>query len=173
MTTDGDLYALAYDELKRVAHRYLHDIGAASTLSTTELVHEAYLKLARGTGSGWESRAHFFGSASRAMRQVLVDFARRRQALKRRSGNARVTLRSTDGALEVQFDQVLALDAALERLGDVAPRLKQVVELRFFGGLPETEIAGILGVTTRTVERDWVKARLLLMRELEPEVAEN
>lgn len=164
---DTELYAVVYDELKRIAHRQLRRAGESDTLSTTELVHEAFLKLSRGAPS-WESRAHFFGAASRAMRQVLVEFARRRNAEKRGGTNAPITLHSSDAALDVQLDQMLALDAALDRLDAVDQRLRQVVELRFFGGLPESEIAQLLGVTARTVERDWVKARLFLLRELSP-----
>jgi RNA polymerase sigma factor (TIGR02999 family) len=163
---DGELYAVVYDELKRIAHRHLNDVGPCDTLSTTELVHEAYLKLSQ-TSDKWDNRAHFFGAASRAMRQVLVDFARKRNATKRGGEQERVTLQSSDAALELQLDEMLALDTALDRLNAVDQRLREVVELRFFGGLSETEIAAFLGVTSRTVERDWVKARLFLLRELE------
>jgi RNA polymerase sigma factor (TIGR02999 family) len=165
----SDLYSVVYDELKRIAHRHLRDVGAGDTLSTTELVHEAYLKLSRTSGDKWDNPGHFFGAASRAMRQVLVDFARKSQAIKRGGAQEHVTLQSSDAALEVQLDMMLALDAALDRLNAVDERLREVVELRFFGGLSETEIAELLGVTPRTVERDWVKARLFLLRELEPE----
>jgi RNA polymerase sigma factor (TIGR02999 family) len=165
---ESELYALVYDELKGIAHRHLRDAGGGDTLSTTELVHEAYLKLSRAPGSQWDNRGHFFGAASRAMRQILVDFARKRQALKHGGAQERVTLDSSNTALELQLDDMLALDAALDRLNAVDERLREVVELRFFGGLPETEIAELLGVTARTVERDWVKARLFLLRELDP-----
>jgi RNA polymerase sigma factor (TIGR02999 family) len=164
-----DIYAVVYDELKRIAHRHLREVGAGDTLSTTELVHEAYLKLSPASGSQWDNRAHFFGAASRAMRQVLVDFARKRQAMKRGGVQERVTLQSSHAALDLELDQMLALDTALDRLNAVDERLRKVVELRFFAGLPEAEIAELLGVTPRTVERDWVKARLFLLRELEPE----
>ena len=165
---ERELYALVYGELKRIAHRHLNDVGAGDTLSTTELVHEAYHKLSHSPGQ-WDNRAHFFGAASRAMRQILVDFARRRQAAKRRGSGEIVTLHSSDAALEVHLDEMLALDAALDRLNGVDERQREVVELRFFGGLPAAEIAELLGVAQRTVERDWVKARLFLLRELEPE----
>ena len=157
------LYAVVYDELRRLAHGHLRSHRA--TLHTTELVHEAFLKLA-GRESGWENRAHFFGAASRAMRQVLVDFARRRQALKRNNpwpGE----LAGGDAGLEVEFDQLLDLDAALRQLDAVDGRLCRVVELRFFGGVPERDIAELLGVSVRTIERDWLKARLFLRRELD------
>jgi RNA polymerase sigma factor (TIGR02999 family) len=157
-----------YDELKRIAHRHLRVLDANATLSTTEVVHEAYLKLARSPSSDWDGRAHFFASASRAMRQVLVDFARRRRAAKRGGDRQPITLRDVQARLEIELDEVLALDAALDRLDTVAPRLRRVVELRFFGGVPDDDIARMLGVSTRTVERDWLKARLLLLELLEP-----
>lgn len=102
------------------------------------------------------------------MRQVLVDFARRRQALKRGGDIAHVSLSDHDASVEVELDEILAVDAALDRLSAVDERLREIVELRFFGGFSEQEIADMLGVTTRTVERNWVKARLLLLRELDP-----
>ena len=162
---DPATYAAVYDELKRIAHRHLR-ADARGTLCTTELVHEAYLKLGRGPESGWDGRAHFFGAASRAMRQVLVDFARRRGADKRGGKLQRVSLGEADAALDLQVDEILTLDSALERLDALNQRLRRVVELRFFGGLDMEEIAETLEVTTRTVERDWLKARLFLLREL-------
>lgn len=164
--TADEMYALVYEELKRVARHHLRG-NAKATLSTTELVHETFLKLGHGPESGWSGRAHFFGAASRAMRQVLVDLARHRLAAKRGGDLQRVSLKDDTGILEVQLDDILALDAALEQLNSVNERLRQVVELRFFGGLGEEEVAQILGVTTRTVERNWLKARLILLRELE------
>jgi RNA polymerase sigma factor (TIGR02999 family) len=154
-----------YEELKRIAHRHLRADGML-TLSTTELVHEAYLKLGQGPESGWDGRAHFFGAASHAMRQVLVDFARRRNAAKRGGQLQRVSLGDADAVLDMQLDEILALDAALERLNSVDERLRQIVELRFFGGLGAEEVAEILRVTPRTIERNWLKARLFLLGEL-------
>jgi len=161
------LFPVVYEELKRLAHHRLRTMASDATLCTTELVHEAFLKLSRDPGAGWEGRAHFFGAASRAMRQVLVDLARRRQAAKRGGESQIVSLRDADATLEIEVDAILALDDALAQLGGVDRRLCQVVELRFFGGLPETEIAEMLGVSSRTVERDWIKARLFLLEELE------
>jgi RNA polymerase sigma factor (TIGR02999 family) len=176
MTTDSDseqsesadeLYRRVYDELKRLASRHLRASDDAATLSTTELVHEAFLKLGGASSGDWQGRAHFFGAASRAMRQVLVDFARRRRAAKRGGGATRVSLSESDLALDVELDEILALDEALERLTVIDERLRRIVEMRFFGGFSENEVAVSLGVTPRTVEREWLKARLFLLRELD------
>jgi RNA polymerase sigma factor (TIGR02999 family) len=161
------LLPLVYEELKRLAHHNLRVAGARAALCTTELVHEAFLKLACDRHGSWEGRAHFFGSASRAMRQVLVDFARRRRSAKRGGYLQFISLHDVHAALEIEIDDILALETALVRLEAVNPRLCQVVELRFFGGLDVSAVAELLGVTTRTVERDWLKARLFLLRELE------
>jgi RNA polymerase sigma factor (TIGR02999 family) len=164
--TADEMYAIIYGELKRIARHQLRS-DAPATLSTTELVHEAFLKLGHGPAAGWDGRAHFFGAASRAMRQVLVDLARRRRATKRGGELRRVSLSDAGAALDVELDEIIALDAALEQLNSVDERLRQIVELRFFAGLGEEEVATILGVTPRTVERNWVKARLFLLKELD------
>jgi RNA polymerase sigma factor (TIGR02999 family) len=170
--SDDDLYRRAYQELKRMASHHLRAMGSGgSTLSTTELVHEAYLRLQATSPDDWDGRAHFFGAAARAMRQVLVDFARRRGAAKRGGDATRVSLSDGDLVLEVQLDEILALDEALGRLGTVDERLRQIVDLRFFGGFSEQEVADLLGVARRTIERSWMKARLFLLRELEPKAA--
>jgi RNA polymerase sigma factor (TIGR02999 family) len=163
---DDALYALVYVELKRIAHHHLRTVEANATLSTTELVHEAFLKLG-GVDAAWEGRSHFFGAASRAMREVLVDFARRRRAAKRGADASHVSLTSGEALIEVELDELVELDEALDRLNAVDERLRQIVELRFFGGFTEREVADLLGVTTRTVERNWIKARLFLLKELE------
>lgn len=161
------LFPAVYDELKRIARHHIRTAASDATICTTELVHEAFLKLSRGRPESWQGRAHFFGAASRAMRQILVSFARRRQSLKR-GGNLRaLPLRDADAALEIEMDSVLALDGALAQLEEMNGRLARVVELRFFGGLAENQVADVLGVSERTVERDWMKARIFLMRELE------
>jgi RNA polymerase sigma factor (TIGR02999 family) len=165
---EGDeLYERVYGELKRMARAHLRRDGVA-TLSTTELVHETFLKLGGGSDSQWEGKAHFFGAASRAMRQVLVDFARRRRAAKRGGIAIRVSLRDDHALLDLQLDEIIAIDEALERLDAVDERLRKIVELRFFAGFGEREVAEILGITTRTVERDWLKARLFLLQALAP-----
>jgi RNA polymerase sigma factor (TIGR02999 family) len=165
------LLSVVYEELKRIARCHLRHPGRRPTLCTTELVHEAFMKLARGTNDEWNGRAHFFAAASRAMRQVLVDFARRRGAAKRGGNWSRTTLTDEHGSLQVQLDDILALDEALDRLQAIDPRLRQVVEYRFFGGLSSEDVAQLLGVSHRTVERDWLKARLLLLRDLEPSLS--
>jgi RNA polymerase sigma factor (TIGR02999 family) len=162
-----ELYERVYNELKRIASAHLRR-GELATLSTTELVHEAFLKLGGGGDSRWQGNAHFFGAASRAMRQVLVDFARRRRAAKRGGIVTRVSLRDDDALLEVQIDEIIAIDDALARLDAVDERLRQIVELRFFAGFGEREVAEMLGVTPRTVERNWLKARLFLLQVLAP-----
>jgi RNA polymerase sigma factor (TIGR02999 family) len=156
------LLPLVYDELRRRAHDQLGRGGRSGTLSTTGLVHEAYLKLVDSPRQDWEDRNHFFGVAVKAMRSVVVDYARRRGAQKRGGDARRVELE--DGLLRVEQDAsaILAIHEALERLAAVDARLSDLVELRFFGGLSVDETAQVLGVSDRTVKRDWVKARTLL-----------
>jgi RNA polymerase sigma factor (TIGR02999 family) len=175
---DGDpraldrLYPLVYDELRRAAQRALRAERAEHTLQATELVHEVFLKLA-GSGPGHvHDRSHFLGVAARAMRQVLVDHARRRNAAKRGGELVRTTLGDSafvSGPLSAE--ELIALDDALERLEAYDGRLRRVVEMRYFAGLSEREIATALGVTERTVQRDWVKARAWLHKELYPGAA--
>jgi RNA polymerase sigma factor (TIGR02999 family) len=160
------LMPVVYEELKRIAHHHLRANESRATLCTTELVHEAFLKLAGSADADWEGRAHFFGAASRAMRQVLVDFARRRAATKRGGGLERVSLGEGDAALDIELDEIIALDGALEQLGAVDERLRRIVDLRFFAGLSAAEVARMLGVSARTVERDWLKAKLVLLKAL-------
>jgi RNA polymerase sigma factor (TIGR02999 family) len=160
------LVPLVYEDLRRLARRELGREYGERTLSATALVHEAYLKLGGGAMAATD-RAHFLAIAARAMRQVLVDHARDHKAAKRGGGLwERTTL--TDGAWVGDFDPdgMLALD---EALGELAPRQRQVVECRFFGGMDEQEIAAALGVSERTVHRDWVKARAWLYRYFFPE----
>ena len=160
------LVALAYHELRAIAHRRLVARGPAGTLSTTALVNEAYLRIVdRSHGDSYD-RAHFLALASLAMRHVLVDRARERVALKRGGVRERVTLDDAHLAVDAEPDALLELDDAMQRLAAFEPRLAQVVECRFFGGLTEAETAEALGITMRTVQRDWVKARVLLRRAL-------
>ena len=168
-----ELVSLVYAELRAIAHRHLAARGrvaGSATLATTALVHEAYLKLADHAPGGWRDRPHFLAVAAVAMRQILIDRARARGSVKRGGALTRVTLDEAAGAAVAVDDApeaLLALDAALERLGVLSPRLARVVELRFYGGMTETDIAAALGLTVRTVERDWAKARMLLRRTLD------
>lgn len=158
---------LVYRELRTIAHRHLLSQGREDTLNSTALVHEAYLKLGRDAGTVCKDRTHFFALASMVMRQILTDRARARVAEKRGGVQTRITLEEDTIVVADQADSLLQLDAALARLGEVAPRLVRVVEFRFFGGMSENEIASVLGITSRTVRRDWDKARLLLRRALD------
>lgn len=153
---------LVYDDLRRVARAQLGRVGAR-TLRPTELVHDAYVKLAAGGGVRAGDREHFLAIAARAMRQLLVDYARNRGAVKRGGGWKRATLSGSHWVEEMDPNELLALDDALAQL---EPRQRQVVECRFFGGMEDTEIAAALGITDRTVRRDWVKARAWLHRAL-------
>ncbi|MDX1419428.1 MAG: ECF-type sigma factor [Rubricoccaceae bacterium] len=161
-----ELYAHLYDALRDAAQRQLAHRHA--TLQATELVHEAYGKLAGRPLPHLEDEAHLLAVAARAMRQVLVDHARRRLTEKRGGDYAPTTLTNQHLGISCPLDDVLTLDAALDRLDRLNPRLRQTVELRFFGGLTEEETAAVLGCTERTVRRDWTKARLFLHRELVP-----
>jgi RNA polymerase sigma factor (TIGR02999 family) len=152
-----------YDQLRRIAHAQLSRRSPGQTLNTTAVVHEAYLKLARAADASWGSRAHFMALAARVMRQVIVDYARERQARKRGGGQPPLALDETLIAAEAQAERLVALDQALERLGG---RLVRVVECRFFAGLSEAETAAALDVSLRTVQRDWEQAKAWLRQEM-------
>lgn len=172
------LLPIVYGELRRMAHRQLGGERGGHTLSTTAVVHEAYLRLADQAEVEWDNRAQFFAIAARTMRRILIDYARRYGA-ERRGGPGRVPIdlesleRAGDHVLAVgeRADSLLALDEALERLSAVDPRLGRVVECRFFAGLTEAETAEALNVSQRTVARDWLMARGWLYRELRDDVA--
>ncbi len=159
--------ALAYRELRAIAHRRLHARGAHGTLSTTALVHEAYLKLVDTSRPEWRDREHFLALASLVMRHVLVDRAREISTLKRGGVRQRITFDENELSVDAEPDLLLQLDDAMQELAQFEPRLAQVVECRFFGGLTEKETADALSITVRTVQRDWVKARILLRRALD------
>ena len=160
------LVPLVYDELRAIAHRRIAGRDRGRTLSTTALVHEAYLRLVDQSRSEWRDRAHFLAVASLAMRHVLIDRARARVALKRGGAGRQWSLDEEEIGVEDQPGALLELNESLHHLAQVEPRLARVVECRFFGGLTEEEIAEALGVTVRTVERDWAKACMLLRRAL-------
>ena len=169
---DGDPHALervvpiVYEDLRVLARRQLRRERAGHTLGATALVHESYMRLVGSAALAATDRAHFLAIASRSMRQVLVDHARRVAAQKRGGDWQQTTLSDDAGALELNPEELIALDTALAEL---EPRQRQVVECRFFGGMEETEIAEALGVSERTVRRDWVKARAWLYSKLYPE----
>jgi RNA polymerase sigma factor (TIGR02999 family) len=157
---------LIYDDLRRVASVQLRRESPGHTLSTTALVHEAYLRLVDVNRMEWNDRVHFLSMASRAMRRVLIDHARRQLADRRGSGAVAVTFDEAEMPAAAPAEDVLALDDALERLGSLNPRLVSVVECRYFGDMTEEETATALSVTSRTVRSDWVKARGWLRQAL-------
>lgn len=161
-----ELFPLVYDELRRMAHRRMRGERSGHTWGTTALVHEAYLKLVDFDRIDWQDRNHFFAIASRVMRNVLVDYAVKRNAEKRGGDQDRVPLEEWDGATTVVLDDVLAVHQALERLEAIDQRQVRVVECRFFGGLTIDETSDVLDVSSSTVGRDWRMARAWLNREL-------
>lgn len=160
------VFAAVYAELRALARRQRARSRPGATLSTTVLVHEAFLKLSQGCSVPVVDREHFFALAARAMRQILVDAARSRAAEKRGGGAIAVELAEGDAAVAAIADDVVALDRALERLAAVDPHLAGLVEARFFAGLTDAELASALGRNERTIRRDWQRARAFLLREL-------
>ena len=160
------LMPLVYDELRRLARSFLARERGGHTLQPTALVHEAYVRLVDQTRVDWQNRAHFYGIAARMMRRVLIDHARAHAAGKRGGAAVRLSLDDVQVPIEQRAADLVALDEALERLAQMDERKCRVVEMRFFGGLTDEEIAEVMGVTTRTVLRDWKTARLWLYREL-------
>jgi len=160
------LLPLVYDELRLIARRHRRREGADPTLNTTAVVHEAYLRLFGPREADFQDRRHFYAVASLAMRHLLRDGARRRLAARRGEGADHTGLTGHEPAVEPRLELLLAVDQALDRLRGLEPRLAEVVELRYFGGLTVPEIAELLAVTTRTVERDWQRARALLSLSL-------
>ena len=163
---EAQLTPLIYRELRRLAAGYMRRERSNHTLQATALVNEAWIRLIQQPHMTWQSRAHFFGIASKLMRQILVDHARRRSAAKRGVGAKQITL--TDGLAATPGDlmDVLVLDDALQRLGVIDARAAQIVEMHFFGGLSFEEMAVVLDVSTRTVKRDWRMARAWLHSDL-------
>jgi len=168
-----DLFACAYDRLHRLAFGIRSRWASDATTDTTALIHEVYLKLARGTAVEWEGRSHFFAVAARAMRQILTDHARRRSTVKRGGGLVRESVHGIDGEIADQRDTgemepavFIGIDEALDRLAEAEPRVAQVVECRFYAGYTLAETAEILGVSVATVKRDWSFAQAWLFREL-------
>ncbi len=160
------LMPIVYDELRRQAARYLKHERQGHTLQTTALVHEAYVRLIDQAGVRWQNRAHFFGIAAEMMRRILVDHARRRRAAKRGGDSLKVTLdEAINASAEPNLD-LIAVDGALTKLASLDQQQARVVELRFFGGLSVDETAEVLGISERTVKRDWSVAKAWIRREL-------
>jgi RNA polymerase sigma-70 factor (ECF subfamily) len=161
------LMPLVYAELRAIARVCFHGQGTNHTLEPTALVHEAYLKLVKADEIDWQGRSHFFALSARAMRQILVDHARRKQRLKRSGGITRIELRE-DMAISPQRDEdLLAVDEALNELEKLDPQQAKIVELRFFGGLTVQEVADYLNMSKRTVEREWTMIRAWLRHTLQ------
>ena len=166
------LMPLVYEQLRRIAHRQLAAEATGHTLSTTGLVHEAFLKLVDQTRTQWQDRAHFFAIAATAMRRVLIEYARRAIAARRGGGGTnglkrtRISLDAIEIPIAERADVLLDLDEALERLARFDVRLARIVECRFFAGLTESETASALGLAKRTVAREWVVAKGWLFQEL-------
>lgn len=160
---------LVYEELRRMARQYLRRERAGNTMETTTLVHEAYLRLIDAGRVRWQDRAHFFAIAARLMRRVLVDDARKRSFQKRGPELTRISFDKAMVLAPQREAEVIALDEALQRLTQFAPRKCQVVELRFFGGLSIEETASALEISTDTVKREWRTAKLWLLHELSDE----
>jgi len=160
------LVPLLYDELRQIAHRHLAARGEGATLNTTALVNEAYLKLVDQSRAQWNDRVHFLAVAALAMRHILTDRAKARNALKRGGLQIRITLDENTIGVDDEPDALLQITDALDRVAMIDARLARMVEYRFFGDLSNEEIAAVLGVAERTVERDWIKARMLLREML-------
>lgn len=163
------LMPLVYDELRQMARRYMRRQSPGHTFQTTELIHEAYLKLARRETQNWQNRAHFFGVAARAMRHILVDHARSKQSRKRGGWQEKITLADGTAVAGNRSKEIIALDESLKNLAVLDERKAQVVELKYFGGLTTEEIAEVLKISPETVKRDWRFARTWLLRELSDE----
>jgi RNA polymerase sigma factor (TIGR02999 family) len=165
-TALGDLMPIVYDELRLMAKRFMRRQDSGHTMQTTELIHEAYLKLAGNDEKEWKNRAHFFAVASQAMRHILVDYARSKQSQRRGGPRRRVTLAENPfGSIE-RSDEIVALDDALVRLAELDQRKSQIVEMKFFGGLNFDEIAMVLKVSVITVKRDWSFTKNWLLKEI-------
>jgi RNA polymerase sigma factor (TIGR02999 family) len=160
------LMPFVYDELRRQARLFLMRERGTHTLQPTALVHEAYLRLVDQTRVNWQNRSHFYGIAASMMRRVLIDHARAHVTEKRGGVSIHLSIDDVDIPIEQRAASIVALDEALDKLAELDERKCKVVEMRFFAGLDDEEIAKVLGVTTRTVQRDWQKARLLLYHEL-------
>ncbi len=160
------LLPYVYDELRRISSKYLNEEYRNHTLQTTELVHEAYIKMVGNENINWQNRAHFFGIAAQSMRQILVDHARKRKSIKRGEGKMNISLEDAFEISEKSDDQIIALDDALNKLEMFEERPGKIVELRFFSGLTIEETAEALDISPATAKRDWIFAKAWLYREI-------
>jgi len=170
-TAIDKLYPLVYDELHKMARRYMNRERQGHTLQTTALINEAYVRLVDQKHVHWQNRAHFFAISAQIMRRILIDHARRHDYAKRGGGAQKISLDEVAIVAVERASALLLLDEALIRLGEIDPRRRQVVELRYFGGLNNEEIAGVLKISENTVTRDWNMARAWLYQELRETVA--
>lgn len=161
-----ELYPLVYDELRRLARRYMSRERKGHTLQTTALIHEAYVRLVDQKNVQWANRSHFFAISAQIMRRILIDHARRHAYAKRGGGARQVSLEEAATVVPDHSEELLRLDEALKSLAEMDPRRSQVVELRYFGGLNNEEIAGVLHISENTVTRDWNMARAWLYQQL-------
>jgi len=166
-SAEDRLLEVVYPKLRQIAKRYLRNERLGHTLQPTALVHEAYLQLAGRSDGNWQNRTHFFAVAAILMRRILVDYARNKKAKKRDGARQRVELSDDLAISEDRLEQILQVDEALVRLAQLDERQCKVVELRFFGGLTEEEVAEVLGVAPRTVKRDWNVAKAWLYDQLD------
>ena len=163
---ESRLVEAVYPELRRIAGRYMKGERPGHSMQATALVNEAYLQLAGQMEKDWQNRSHFFAVAAQLMRRILVDYARQKKAAKRDGGRQRVELTEPLAITRDRLDEIIIIDEALTRLAEWDPRQCRVVEMRFFGGLTEDEVAEVLGVAPRTVKRDWNLAKAWLHGEL-------
>jgi RNA polymerase sigma-70 factor (ECF subfamily) len=163
---ESRLLEVVYPELRRIAAHYMQGERAGHTLQPTALVNEAYLELVGKVDIDWRNRSHFFGVAAQLMRRILVNYARRKRAQKREGKRRRVELSDALAVAENRLDEIIAVDSALDRLAEWDPRQAKIVELRFFAGLTEDETAEALGISPRTVKREWTVAKAWLNSEL-------
>ena len=161
-----ELYPLVYDELHRLARRYMSRERKGHTLQTTALINEAYVRLVDQKNVHWANRSHFFAISAQIMRRILIDHARRHAYAKRGGGAQQVSLEEVAAITPNPSGELLRLDEALKSLAEMDPRRSQVVELRYFGGLNNDEIAGVLNISANTVTRDWNMARAWLYQQL-------
>ena len=160
------LMPLVYAELRLMAHRYMKKQPSGHTFQTTELIHEAYLKLADGENQNWQNRSHFFGVAAKAMRHILVDYAKSKNRIRRGGWQDRITFAEDAFGTQNISKEIVALDDALNQLSILDGRKVRVVEMKFFGGLNVSEISEVLNISPETVKRDWNFSKTWLLREL-------